>query len=223
MQKAVVLVSGGIDSTVLLFSLRQREYALHALAFHYGQRHRRELACAQRQCETAGVQEFRCVSMPFLGELLREGTSLLEAGGPVPDLDNIPRALRDQPPTYVPHRNMLFLSIAAAYAESIGADRVFYGAQVQDEYGYWDCTPAFLERINALLSLNRRQPVTVEAPLLRNSKADNVKLGLSLGVDFGMTWSCYRGETLACGRCPTCVERLNAFKQAGMPDPLPYP
>jgi len=161
--------------------------------------------------------------MPFLGELLREGTSLLEAGGPVPDLDDIPRALRDQPPTYVPHRNMLFLSIAAAYAESIGADRVFYGAQVQDEYGYWDCTPAFLERINSLLSLNRRRPVTVEAPLLRNSKADNVKLGLSLGVDFGMTWSCYRGETLACGRCPTCVERLNAFKQAGMPDPLPYP
>jgi len=80
-----------------------------------------------------------------------------------------------------------------------------------------------LERINSLLSLNRRRPVTVEAPLLRNSKADNVKLGLSLGVDFGMTWSCYRGETLACGRCPTCVERLNAFKQAGMPDPLPYP
>jgi len=222
MQKAVVLVSGGIDSTVLLFSLRQREYALHALAFRYGQRHRRELACAQRQCETAGVQEFRCVSMPFLGELLREGSTLMETGGPVPDLDDIPQALRDQPPTYVPHRNMLFLSIAAAYAESIGAARVFYGAQAQDEYGYWDCTPVFLERINALLSLNRRRAVTVEAPLLRNSKADNVKLGLALGVDFSMTWSCYRGEMLACGRCPTCVERLNAFKQAGLPDPLPY-
>ena len=160
--------------------------------------------------------------MSFLGELLQASSTLMETGGPVPNLADIPETLRDQPPTYVPHRNMLFLSIAAAYAESIDIDRVFYGAQAQDEYGYWDCTPAFLERINALLALNRRRPVIIEAPLLNHSKTDNVRLGIDLGVDFGATWSCYKGETLACGRCPTCVERLKAFHHAGVPDPLPY-
>ena len=221
-EKAVILLSGGIDSTVLLHLLSRRGYALYALACRYGQRHSRELECARIQAESAGVAAFHYLDMGFLGGLLREGSALIDSGAPVPDLADIPPELRDQPPTYVPNRNMLLLSVASAYAEAIGAPRVFYGAQAQDEYGYWDCTQDFLERINALLALNRRQPVTVEAPFLRCSKADNVKLGLALGVDFGATWSCYRGGKKACGACPTCVERLNAFKIVGVEDPLSY-
>lgn len=221
-EKAVVLVSGGIDSTVLLHLLREQGKEIHALSFHYGQRHSRELACARLQADRAGIRSFHLLDMGFMGELLKEGSSLMAAGAPVPDLRNIPEEQRDQPPTYVPNRNMLLLSVAAAYAESIGADSVYYGAQAQDEYGYWDCTPAFLEGMNALLALNRRRPIRIEAPLMHHSKADNVRLGLRLGVDFSETWSCYRGEDLACGVCPTCVERLKAFHSAGVSDPVPY-
>lgn len=221
-EKAVILLSGGIDSTVLLHLLSRRGYALYALACRYGQRHSKELECARIQAELAGAASFQCLDMGFLGGLLQEGSVLIDCGAPVPDLADIPPNLRDQPPTYVPNRNMLLLSVAVAYAEAIGAPGVYYGAQAQDEYGYWDCTPDFLERINALLALNRRRPVRVEAPFLRCSKADNVNLGLELGVDFGATWSCYRGGKRACGTCPTCVERLNAFKIAGVEDPLSY-
>jgi 7-cyano-7-deazaguanine synthase len=221
-QKAVVMLSGGIDSTVLLHLLRRQGYCLFGLAFNYGQRHSRELECAQWQARQAGVEEFHLLRMEFMGDLLKGGSALLAAGDPVPDLAEIPENLRDQPPTYVPNRNMLLLSIGAAYAESVGASLVFYGAQAQDEYGYWDCTTAFLERINALLALNRRSPVEVVAPLIRNSKEANVRLGAELGVDFSRTWSCYRGASKSCGTCPTCVERLNAFRRAGIPDPIPY-
>lgn len=221
-EKAVILLSGGIDSTVLLHLLAKRGYDLFALACRYGQRHSRELECARVQAEIVGVESFDCIDMNFLGNLVRAGTALIDAGAAVPDLEDIPENLRDQPPTYVPNRNMTLLSVAAASAEAIGAPRVFYGAQAQDEYGYWDCTQAFLERINALLALNRRRPVTVEAPFMHCSKADNVRLGLELGVDFGKTWSCYRGGERACGTCPTCVERLNAFRSVGVNDPLSY-
>lgn len=221
-KKAVVLLSGGVDSTVLLHMLHRQGYALFALACHYGQRHSRELDCARIQADRTGVRAFQVLDMGFLGGLLGPGSSLITSGAPVPDLADIPETLRDQPPTYVPNRNMLLLSIGAAYAEAMGVARVFYGAQAQDEYGYWDCTEPFLERINALLALNRRRPVRVEAPFLHASKADNVRLGLELGVDFSLTWSCYRGGERACGTCPTCVERLKAFESVGVPDPLPY-
>lgn len=222
MEQAVVLVSGGIDSTVLLHYLSKQGYTLYALACQYGQRHCRELICAERQSELARAKAFTSVPMLFMADLIQSGSALIKTGSAVPDLVDIPESMRDQPPTYVPNRNMVFLSIAAAYAESLGIEQVFYGAQSQDEYGYWDCTQAFLEGINALLSLNRRRPVRVEAPLLHNSKTDNVKLGIKLGVDFSMTWSCYRGEEEACGTCPTCVERLKAFQGADIPDSIPY-
>jgi 7-cyano-7-deazaguanine synthase len=116
----------------------------------------------------------------------------------------------------------MLLSIAAAYAEAQGIGDVFYGAQARDEYGYWDCTADFLERINAVLNLNRRTPVRIVAPFVTASKADTVALGLKLGVDFSRTWSCYRGGDKACGTCPTCYERKLAFEQADRIDPLEY-
>ena len=127
-----------------------------------------------------------------------------------------------QPPTYVPNRNMIFLALAAAYAESLHVNTVVYGAQRHDVYGYWDTTPDFLAQLNQVYALNRKTPVRIEAPFVQYSKADILRIGLELDVDYGQTWSCYAGGDAACGRCPTCAERLKAFEEVGIPDPVPY-
>ncbi len=221
---ALVLLSGGLDSSVLLHLVARRLHdgAVHAISFNYGQRHARELDCAVRQAVTVGVTEHRIVDASFFAPLVQRGTALVQGGAEVPDLADVAEADRVQPPTYVPNRNMMLLSMAAAYAEASGISDVYYGAQAQDEYGYWDCTTEFLTGLNAVLALNRRTPVIVHAPLMHQSKEDNVGMGLDLGVDFAQTWSCYRGGESACGTCPTCVERLKAFTAAGMEDPIPY-
>ena len=219
---AVVLLSGGIDSSVLLHLVRRKVEQVAALSIFYGQRHQKEMECARIQADAAGVVSFLTLDMGCVGDFLKKSSSLIQEGAPVPDLTALSSAERDQPPTYVPNRNMMLLSVAVAYAESIGAPSVYYGAQAQDEYGYWDCTVPFLDGINAVLALNRRNRVIVEAPLIHNTKAENVRLGLELQVDFSQTWSCYRGGEVACGVCPTCVERLNAFASLGYTDPLPY-
>jgi 7-cyano-7-deazaguanine synthase len=221
---AVVLLSGGLDSSVLLHHVARElgRAPLHALSFDYGQRHARELACARTQARAAGVAAHEVIDLGFLGPMLRGGSALIAGGVAVPDLAALDAAALTQPPTYVPNRNMLLLSLAAAYAEAQGLRDLFYGAQAQDEYGYWDCTTAFLDGINAVLSLNRKTPVRVCAPFVALPKRETVRMGMALGVDFAQTWSCYRGGELACGTCPTCVERLNAFRDAGGADPLPY-
>ncbi len=220
---AVVLVSGGLDSTVLLhFVVRTLGHVpVHAVSFDYGQRHAKELTCAAWQAQAAGAVHVP-LDLSFLGGALEGSTTLVEGGADVPDYDALGHDELDQPSTYVPNRNMMLLSIATAYAESHGIAHVFYGAQARDEYGYWDCTPEFVERINAVFALNRRMPVTVHAPFVRRKKSDAIQLGLELGVDFAKTSSCYRGGEQACGTCPTCVERLAAFEQAGIDDPVPY-
>ncbi len=219
---AVVLLSGGLDSTVLLHHVRKATASVAALCIDYGQRHRREMECARFQADAAGARSFLTLDMSAVSVFLTQASVLMEHGAEVPPLDALSAADRSHPPTYVPNRNMMLLSVAVAYAESLGACCVYYGAQAQDEYGYWDCTEAFLNRINSLLALNRGNVVTVEAPLINNAKADNVRLGLELGVDFSKTWSCYQGKETACGVCPTCVERLNAFQSLRVKDPLPY-
>lgn len=221
MNKALVLLSGGLDSAVLLREVRRRlgKGDLHALSFNYGQKHARELDMAREQARAAGVTAHRVADISFFKELIAGGSALTDERIPVPDLAALSEAQRAQPPTYVPHRNLVLLALAAAAAETAGITDVFYGAQKQDRYGYWDCTPAFIERINDLLSLNRATPVRVHAPFAGLSKADIVRLGTRLGVDFSRTWSCYRGAPPACGTCPTCVERREAFREAGLDDP----
>ncbi len=221
---AVVLLSGGMDSTALLHRVVRDggAHPVHALSFNYGQRHGRELACARWQAAAAGVARHTVVDVSFFGPLVRSGTALVDGGQGVPDLADVPPDQRDQPPTYVPNRNMMLLSMAAAYAEAHGMADVYYGAQAQDEYGYWDCTATFVHRLNNVLALNRREPVTIRAPFAELSKAAALRIGLALGVDYSQTWSCYRGGGEACGTCPTCVERLKAFEEAGVRDPLPY-
>jgi 7-cyano-7-deazaguanine synthase len=221
---AVVLLSGGADSTVLLHHVLRNlgRRPVHALSFNYSQRHAKELDCARWQARAAGVAEHRIIDVSFLGDLLKPATALVAGGDDVPDLRDLSMAQLVQPPTYVPNRNMILLSLAAAYAETAGIEEVFYGAQAQDQYGYWDCTTTFVDRLNHVLALNRGKPVKVYAPFVRMKKAETVQLGLELGVDFSRTWSCYRGGQKACGTCPTCAERIAAFRAASAQDPIPY-
>ena len=221
---AVVLLSGGMDSSTLLHHVARNlgRGPLHAVSYDYGQRHARELECARWQAQAARVERHTVLDVSFFGEVVKGGTALVTGGADVPGLADLAEPEKDQPPTYVPNRNMMLLSMAAAYAEGHGIADVFYGAQAQDEYGYWDCTVEFIERLNHVLALNRRTPVVVHAPFAALRKAESLRLGLELGVDYAHTWSCYRGGGKACGTCPTCVERLSAFRETGAADPLEY-
>ena len=222
MDTATVLLSGGLDSTVLLhYVVKDLGYGqVFALSFRYGQKHSRELEMAAWQARyLAGVAEHQVIDLPFFSTLAAGSSALLEGGAEVPALKAVPLDALDQPPTYVPNRNMILLSLAAAYGEARGCHTVFYGAQAQDEYGYWDCTAEFVTRVNRVLSLNRRSPVTIQAPFAGQRKSEGIRLGVRLGVDFAHTWSCYRGEERPCGACPTCVERRQAFAEVGIGDP----
>ncbi len=220
--KAVVLLSGGLDSSTLLHYVIQKLGMLdvYALSFIYGQKHHCELTAAAWQAKAAGVKAHDIVDMSFFGALTPGGSALTDDAIGVPRLVDLAASELTQPPTYVPNRNMMLLSIAAAYAEARGVKFLYYGAQTQDHYGYWDCTPDFLEKINAVLALNRRTPVTVLAPFVNMRKADEIRLGLSLGVDYAHTWTCYRGAAIPCGECPSCIEREIAFSEVAIPDPL---
>jgi len=215
MDKAVILLSGGMDSATLLAYVGQRLDAkeVRALSFIYGQKHSRELECAVWQAEKAGVAEHRVIDISFYGDLTLGGSALTDSSIEVPDLSDVLPDQRMQPPTYVPNRNMVFLSLATAFAEAQGITNVFYGAQAQDEYGYWDCSQDFVKRMNDVLSLNRKSGVKIRAPFAGMSKADVLKIGLELGVDYDHTWTCYRGGDKPCGSCPSCVERKRAFNE----------
>lgn len=218
-----VLLSGGLDSTTLLHYLRHTRPGvdIHALTFQYGQRHACEVQCAVWQANAAGVAVHEVFDLNILRRLAGAATALID-GAPVPALSDVPPAQLNQPPTYVSHRNLLLLSLAAAYSEAHGIVEVFYAAQHQRCYGYWDCTEKFLQRMNDLLALNRGSAVKVHAPFAALDKAAVLQIGLRLGVDYSHTWTCYRGGTQACGVCPACIERLAAFQATGATDPLQY-
>ncbi len=220
---AVVLCSGGLDSTVLLHYVvkKLKRSPVYPLFFSYGQRHSRELEMAQYQVSSlSDVENLHVADLHFFAKMTSSASALFKDGAEVPDLADLSEEELQQPPTYVPNRNMILLALGAARAEAVDADTVFYGAQSQDEYGYWDCTEEFVLHMNRVLSLNRRNPVQIEAPFVSMRKSEEVKLGQELNVNFAFTWSCYRGGEKPCGACPTCVERATAFREAGLQDPL---
>jgi 7-cyano-7-deazaguanine synthase len=227
MTKAVVLLSGGLDSATVLAIARERKFECYALSFQYGQRHAVELAAAARVAAALGACEHRVVKM----DLTWIGGSALTSDLAVPK-DRPVEALGqggDIPITYVPARNTIFLSYALAWAEVLGASDLFIGVNIYDYSGYPDCRPEFLRAFEALARLATRagvegQPFTLHAPLLNLTKAGIIREGARLGVDYGLTHSCYdpAPDGAACGRCDACLLRKKGFAEAGVPDPTRY-
>lgn len=226
MKKAVVLLSGGMDSTTVLYMAKSQGYEVCAISFDYGQRHYKELACAKAVAESAGVKEHIIINtnMNAWG-----GSALTDANISVPDSNPDNNINKNKiPVTYVPARNMIFLSFAASYAEVIGAQDIFLGVSEVDYSGYVDCRQEFIDAMENAINLGtvcaveEGKKIKIHAPLVHMSKADEIKLGIELGVDYGLTWTCYRGEKLACGTCDSCSLRLKAFEEAGYADPIAY-
>ena len=224
-EPAVVLLSGGLDSATALAVATAEGYACHALSFDYGQRHVRELDSARRVAAALGVRRHLILRL----DLRAIGGSALTA-----DID-VPKGRGDAeigagiPVTYVPARNTIFLSHALAWAEVLDARHLFIGVNVLDASGYPDCRPEFVEAFERLANLATRAGVegariTVHAPLIAWSKAEIIRRGTALGVDYGLTWTCYEPapDNRACGLCDACQLRRKGFAEAGLTDPLPY-
>jgi 7-cyano-7-deazaguanine synthase len=219
---AVVLLSGGLDSATCVAIAKQQGFDVHALSFSYGQRHAVELHAAKRVAHHLGVKQHHIVDMDlakFGGSALTDNTIN------VPDYQETNHI----PVTYVPARNLIFLSMATALAETLNARDIFIGISSVDYSGYPDCRPDFIKSFQQTATLGTKmgtegQSVTIHSPLQHLSKAETVKLGINLGVDYGLTVSCYQAnkQGAACGRCDSCHYRKQGFKQAGIKDPTIY-
>lgn len=224
---AVLLLSGGLDSTTVLAVARDQGYDVHAMTFRYGQRHEREIEAARRVAALGGVREHVVVDI----DLRTFGGSALTADIAVPkDRAVAEMATHGIPVTYVPARNTIFLSFALAWADVLEAGDIFIGVNSLDYSGYPDCRPEYIEAYQRMANLATRggvegtHPITIRTPLIDLTKAQIIQLGLRLGVDYSLTLSCYdpgpNGE--ACGHCDACLLRLKGFAEAGATDPAPY-
>jgi 7-cyano-7-deazaguanine synthase len=223
--RAVVLLSGGLDSATTLAVARERGFACHCLTLDYGQRHRHELEAARRVGASLGAAETLTLGI----DLRAFGGSALTDDVEVPKGREEARMGQDIPPTYVPARNLVFLSLAAGLAEVRGARDVFIGANAVDYSGYPDCRPEFIRSFEATANLATKagvegRGVRVHAPLVDLTKAQIIDLGTRLGVDFSLTHSCYdpADDGAACGECDSCILRRRGFEAAGVPDPTRY-
>jgi len=206
MKKAVVLLSGGMDSAVTLFIAKRGGYEANCLTFDYGQRHKKEVLFAKRLAEAA---KSKCVILKI--SLPWKKSALLDKNIDVPENRDITKN-KEIPPTYVPARNTIFLSFALSYAEAIGASAVFIGANAVDFSGYPDCRPEYYKAFNGLFKkATKLKGIKIAAPLLYKTKEEIVKLGRQLGVDFDLTWSCYKGGKRPCGVCDACRLRSKGF------------
>lgn len=225
-KKAVVLFSGGLDSTTCLAVAKNQGFSPCALSFEYGQRHKVEIEAAKRVAAAMGVAAHLILPLP-LGAI---GGSALTADIAVPKDRDTAEMEADIPVTYVPARNTIFLSMALGWAEVLGAQDIFIGVNALDYSGYPDCRPEFIRAFETMANLavkeavEGRLSITIHTPLLDLTKAGIVRLGLGLGVDYGLTHSCYdpSPEGLACGRCDSCLLRKKGFAEAGVADPTRY-
>lgn len=219
--KAVILLSGGLDSTVCMSVASKAGYELYPISFIYGQRHDREIECAKKVAEYYKVKKHLIITT----NMDAIGGSALTDNIEVPEGD---ADRRDIPVTYVPARNLIFLSYALGYAEVMEAEKIYIGVNAVDYSGYPDCRPEFIEHFQKLVNYSTKattqdkKRIVVETPLIELSKAEIVKLGMENGAPLNYTTSCYKGGEKACGKCDSCVLRLRGFQEAGIEDPIPY-
>jgi 7-cyano-7-deazaguanine synthase len=220
-KRAIVLLSGGLDSATVLGMARARGFECYALSVHYGQRHSAELEAARRIAASLSVREHRIMGVDLAGI---GGSALTDAAMVIPEAPTT-----GIPVTYVPARNTLLLSLALGWAEVVGAADIFVGVNAVDYSGYPDCRPEFIAAFEQLARLATKAGVEgtrfqIQAPLIRMSKVDIIRAGAELGVDFGMTVSCYQAgpDGAACGKCDACRLRAAGFAAAGIPDPTRY-
>ncbi|MCZ6561906.1 MAG: 7-cyano-7-deazaguanine synthase QueC [Candidatus Binatia bacterium] len=225
-KRAVVLLSGGVDSSTVLAVASREAYKIHALSFRYGQRHEREIEAAKRIVAFFDVQDHRIINF----NLRAIGGSALTDQIDVPKGREPEEISRTIPVTYVPARNTIFLSFALSLAEKIEAEDIFFGANQLDYSGYPDCRGEYIRAFEEMANLatkagvEGRLKVKIHTPLIQMTKAEIVRKGLELGLDFSLTWSCYdpTADGLACGLCDSCQLRLKGFREAGFDDPIAY-
>lgn len=224
-KKAVILLSGGLDSTTVLAIAQAQGYLCHCLSFAYGQRQQIELTMARETAARAGA-----VHLVLNLDLAKIGGSALTTDQTVPKHRSLAEMGEKIPATYVPGRNIIFLSHAAAWAEVLGAFDIFIGVNALDYSGYPDCRPEFINAFETMLNLGTKagteggRPFTIHAPLLHLNKGEIIRQGLALGIDYGQTHSCYDpgAEGQACGACDACLLRAKGFREAGVADPTTY-
>jgi len=224
--KAVVLLSGGMDSTTVAAIALSRGFDVHALTFRYGQRHKAEVEAARRVAERLGIRRHVVLDI----DLRAFGGSALTGDLDVPRDTPIDEIGQRIPSTYVPARNTIFLAFALGWSEVLGASDIFLGANALDYSGYPDCRPEFIQSFQTMANLATRagveggQRLTIHTPLIALSKREIIDQGLALGVDYGITRTCYdpSPDGAACGRCEACMLRLKGFREAGLEDPAPY-
>lgn len=227
MKSKLVVLSGGLDSTILTYKLVS-EYSKEnviALSFDYNQRHSIELEKSKITCKKLNIRQ-EIIDISFISKLISNTTSLVKDSNI--ETPNIEEVLGNpQPVTYVPFRNLIFQSISLSFAESNNCDSIYLGLQEHDLYSYWDTTEEFIDSINNISILNRMNYIKIETPFIRMSKYDEILIGEKLNVPFEDTWTCYNpiytnNNILACGKCPSCSERIMNFNKAGIEDKLKY-
>lgn len=210
--KAVVLLSGGLDSSTTLYIARRDGYQAYCLIFDYGQKHRKEIKSAKMIAEKVG-----CPYKIIKFKLPWGGSSLTDNRLKIPKRRSLREIGRRIPSTYVPARNTLFIAFAVSYAETIGAETIFIGANVIDFSGYPDCRPHYFKAYEKLISFGTKSgEIKIMTPLLKKSKAEIIRIGSSLGVPYELTWSCYVGGSRPCGTCDSCLLREKGFREAGI-------
>ena len=215
-KKAIIIFSGGLDSTTLLYYLLNKEYELEAISYDYGQKHKKELDCAKEICKDLNIKH-NIIDISFIGKHIN--SSLTQDDQEIPEGHYESENMES---TVVYHRNLMMMTIANAIGLSRGILDIAYAAHAGDHIIYPDCRPMFADSAEITLKISSDKKINIIRPFINIDKTDILRIGLNLNVPYEKTWSCYKGNKLSCGKCGTCIERLEAFKKCNIKDPIEY-